>query len=176
MTFILAALGLAGAVWTAGAADAPSFALKKFNSTETVQLKDFAGQIVVLDFFAYWCAPCQKSAPELEEKIQKHYQSAPGHPHGSRVSVVSINVEREKPSKTAAFIERYKPSLVLNDDEGKILEAYGGAGLPFLVVLDGTKSTVDSPRFEIVYRKSGFEGAVALQKVIDALGTKSTQP
>jgi thiol-disulfide isomerase/thioredoxin len=170
---IVAASVLAFALSTADAAPAPSFTLKKFGGAETVKLEDFAGQVVVLDFFAYWCGPCQKSAPEIEEKIQKHYESKGGNPNGVKVTVVSINVEEEAADKTEAFIKRHRPSLVLDDVQGKTLEAYGGRGLPFVVVLDGTKSMSGAPRFEIVYRKAGFEGGAALRKVIDAIGSKS---
>ncbi|MCI0536171.1 MAG: TlpA family protein disulfide reductase [Verrucomicrobiales bacterium] len=173
MAKIIAACFLAFALPTAQAGEAPSFTLKKFNDAETVKLEAFAGQIVVLDFFAYWCGPCQKSAPEIEEKIQKHYESKGGNPNGMKVTVVSVNVEEEAAAQTTAFIKRHRPSLVLNDQQGKTLEAYGGQGLPFVVVLDGTKSAAGAPKFEIVYRKAGFEGAAALRKVIDAIGKKS---
>ena len=37
-------------------ASIPSFMLKKFEGDETVSLDQFSDGVVVLDFFAYWCA------------------------------------------------------------------------------------------------------------------------
>ena len=42
----------------------PSFELNRFGSEELVKLDDFAGSIVILDFFAYWCVPCRKVSSE----------------------------------------------------------------------------------------------------------------
>ena len=53
---------------------APDFTLTKWGTNETVKLADFAGQIVVLDFFAYWCVPCRRASAEIEPGIQKYYE------------------------------------------------------------------------------------------------------
>lgn len=157
---------------TASAASAPAFELKRWGTGEPVRLADFAGQIVVLDFFAYWCVPCHTASKEIEEKIQKHYEARKGNPHGVPVRVVSINVEEGRPKDTEAFIKKHKLSFVLNDADGKTLRAFAGEALPHIVILDGTQSRPNEPVFTAVYTKNTFEGAEALRRVIDQLGSR----
>ena len=168
---VLLALAAGGWLAPAFAAPAPSFDLKRWETGERVRLEDFAGQIVVLDFFGYWCVPCQKTSAEVEDKVQKFYAARKGNAQGIPVRVVSINIEESNPKKTAAFIQKNGASFVINDQDGETLKKYGGKGIPFLVILDGSRAKRDAPSFEIVYKNAGFEGADKLRKIIDSIGS-----
>jgi thiol-disulfide isomerase/thioredoxin len=173
--FMVAALGWVvywlGAAGAAELGESPAFKLERWDRQGSVALSDFAGKVVVLDFFAYWCAPCQKASSEIESKIRAHYALRQGNPQGVEVVVLSVNVEAEHRAKTASFIEKHRLALVVDDTEGKTLRSFGGVGLPHLVVIDGTAGSREVPRFRVVYRKGGFEGVEKLRAVIDRLGS-----
>ena len=89
----------------------------------------------------------------VELGIQKYYAGKKGNAHGVEVRVVAVNIEKAKPDLTAKFIKELGLEFVLNDFEGELLAKLGGAGTPFLVVLDGTKTTREKPVFQTVYKK-----------------------
>ncbi len=53
---------------------APDFSMPDTNGVYH-SLGDFSGQIIVLNFFASWCGPCQIESPLLEDSIWQVYQN-----------------------------------------------------------------------------------------------------
>jgi len=171
-------LALALSAWpipiVAASDAAPAFELPKWETGEKVKLADFAGEIVVLDFFAYWCVPCKRASQEIENGIQKYYAGKKGNPHGVPVRVVSVNIEKDNPKLTARFIQQTGAEFVLNDFDGALLAKLDGAATPFLVVLDGSRATKESPEFRVLYKHAGFEGTKKLREVIDRIKPPKT--
>jgi thiol-disulfide isomerase/thioredoxin len=168
------ALEFALVLSSAPAAQAPSFDLPRHSTGERVRLEEFAGQVLVLDFFAYWCVPCQRASKELETGVQQFYAARNGTPRGLPVRVLSVNIERDRPELTERFLRNTGASFVADDFSGSLLKQFGSAGIPFLVVIDGSRSRPSAPRFEVVYEHAGFEGLGKLRALIDGLGEDAT--
>jgi hypothetical protein len=81
-----------------------------------------------------------------------------------------VNIEEAMPKQTDEFVRRSGASLVVDDVTGSLLKQLGGAGLPLLVIVDGTGTQVGAAPFEVVYRHEGFEGTRRLREIIDGVG------
>ena len=143
-----------------------SFELNKFGSDESVKLDDFAGSIVVLDFFAYWCVPCRKVSSDLEECVQKFYTAKGGNASGFPVQVVSMNIEQGRAAKTWQYINQTGMSLVLDDVGGTVYQSLNGRGIPYVVVLT---ETAGGSQWEVSYSHAGYEGYEKVREVIDSI-------
>jgi thiol-disulfide isomerase/thioredoxin len=101
--------------------------------------KDGKGKVVVIDFWATWCAPCRKGLPLLD-KFATEMKS------NDRVAVFAVNVweEEEGPArieKVKSFWTGQKLGVeTLIDGDSSFIEAFGFSGIPAFVVIgpDGT--------------------------------------
>jgi cytochrome c biogenesis protein CcmG/thiol:disulfide interchange protein DsbE len=108
---------------------APDFTLDRLDGSGTFSLDETRGTIVVLNFWASWCGPCQDEAPVLNE-IARRY--------AGDVTVVGVDTT-DPVSDGRAFAERYGLSFPLVHDQGGLGQDWGLTGLPetFLIAPDG---------------------------------------
>jgi thiol-disulfide isomerase/thioredoxin len=107
---------------------APGFELKKPDGA-IIKLEQFKGSIVVIDFWAIWCAACKEAFPALN-KIQSDRAA-------DSVKVIGINLDNKDPAKVAVFVQKAKIAyIVVCDPQGTTTKSYQIKGVPSLVVVD----------------------------------------
>lgn len=109
---------------------APAFELPTLDG-DTLALADYAGQIVLINFWASWCPPCTAEMSDFEAYYQAHKDAG--------FVIIAINLE-ESPDVVADFVERQGLTFpVALDLNGRTFGEYGGRGLPtsFFVRRDG---------------------------------------
>ena len=113
---VVSAMGIVLAVMFAGVGEAqlspgsqaPNFTVYLHDSAQTVNLYDYTGEIVVLDFFSVdWCDYCQVASFEFEPYLQQYYDLLGGNPAGVPVRLMSISVSYQQDSRTDQYISYF---------------------------------------------------------------------
>jgi len=93
-----------------------------------VQLADHRGKLLLLNFWATWCAPCRVEMPSLARLPELFGED--------RVVVVGLNV-KEGPRAVSLFLQRTGVQMpVWMDPQGEITRAWGVSVYPTTFILD----------------------------------------
>jgi peroxiredoxin len=106
---------------------APLFQLERLDGGG-IDLSEYRGQIVVLDFWASWCAPCIESMPAVVEAI--------GEFESPEIVLVSVNLEERREEVQAAMDRLGLTMLVALDTAGTAARSYQATAIPQTVVVD----------------------------------------
>ena len=100
-------------------------------------LADLRGKPALVNFWASWCDPCRKEAPELERLSRSLHGDA---------ALVGVDYT-DRPGNARDFIQQYGWTFpVLSDPDGIYGARYRFSGLPTTVVLDSRGRIVETLR------------------------------
>ena len=109
--------------------------------TNDLQLEQYQGQVVVVDFWASWCVPCRRSFPWMNDMQAKYGDQG--------LVVIAVNVDRERAAAEEFLAEVPADFRIHYDNDGVVAEAFGVEAMPssYVIGRDG----------EIVARHLGFK-------------------
>ncbi len=107
---------------------AKDFSLYSLDGNKKVELKNFRGKPVVINFWASWCGPCREEMPFFEKTWDEYKDKG--------VIFLGINVlDEEKNAKD--FLNSFGISYInLRDSSGEIADAYSIVALPATFFID----------------------------------------
>jgi thiol-disulfide isomerase/thioredoxin len=112
---------------------APSFDLRKLGApegpgAETLSLSSLSGSVVLVNFWATWCEPCEREMPAME----RLYEDLQGQPF----ELVAVAID-EAESDVQLFQDRYQLSFpIVLDLDQSVSQSYQTMGVPESILLD----------------------------------------
>ncbi|HHJ19620.1 MAG TPA: TlpA family protein disulfide reductase [Gammaproteobacteria bacterium] len=100
-----------------------------------LDLSQYKGKAVYLDFWASWCVPCKKSFPWMQ-KMQRKYRD-------QGLQIVAVNLD-EVPADADQFLSQF-PSInfeIVRDPEGRLASQYSLVGMPTALLFDASGKQV----------------------------------
>lgn len=132
---------------------APAWELRDI-AGKVVRSDQFAGKIVVVDFWATWCPPCRAEIPGYVE-LQRKY-AAQG------LVIVGVSLDQAGPDVVKAFAAKYSINYPLVMGDEAAVRAFGGVeAIPTTFLIDGKGQIRD--------RKTGSEETEEYERKIRAL-------
>lgn len=106
---------------------APDFTLADMDG-KSVSLSDYEGKVIILNFWATWCAPCREEIPGFIELQTKYNED---------LVILGISVDQDGPTVVPRFAERFGINYPVLYANSKVVSDYGGiTGIPTSFVLD----------------------------------------
>src|SRR5882724_3935400 len=106
---------------------APNFTLKD-SSGRTVQLTDYRGKVVLLDFWATWCTGCKKEIPWFSE-----FQATYGE---KGFAVVGVSLDEDGWKVLRPFLDDHKVPYQMLLGDTPMAQRYGIGNLPDTFLID----------------------------------------
>ena len=109
----------------------PLFSGYEYEGKTEFRLSDFRGKVVVINFWASWCKPCEQEAAELQEAWEMY------EPTGQVVYVGADYVDTEPEARV--YLQKYGITFANGPDMGtKISQLFRIKGVPETYFIDKT--------------------------------------
>lgn len=140
---------------------AANFTIQQHNSSAPLRLSDYAGSVILLDYFAYWCPYCRAQSPQIESAINEFYKARNGNSNGVPVTVITVSFDGSNPSYTDQLIAQFGLDIVADDFSLVSYNEFGVVQQPFYVIINGVTNSTSHPAWQVLHRQNSYGGNVA---------------
>jgi peroxiredoxin len=106
---------------------APSFTLAALTGQQAA-LSQYKGQVVMVNFWATWCGPCQQEMPLLDQMYRKYKPAG--------FTLIGVNVDKEAPAVKDLMARKPVSFPILLDPANQVSKAYHVDEMPSSVLID----------------------------------------
>ena len=100
-----------------------------------VKSSDFAGKVVILDFWATWCPPCKAEIPGFVELQEKYGDKG--------LVIVGVSLDEQGPAVVKPFMQQFRVNYPIVMGDEKIAQDFGGVtAIPTTFIIDKTGNIV----------------------------------
>ncbi len=171
------ALSLALGIGAASAQQvAQNFTVYNHVDESPLSLYGYQGNVILLDFWAYWCEYCQEASSDIEPNIAQYYQNAGGNHYGVPVTVLSISIDCSDPSMEDDYIQTFGLQLVADDLNLTAYSQFSDGYIPLLVVINGATNAVGYVPWQVLYCGDGYEAGYTVPLLRNYIDSVQTPP
>lgn len=122
---------------------------------QTITFDNYAGHVLIIDFFASWCRPCRQSIPHLVEMNRKYGKQG--------LHILGLNADEDSDRGLRLIAEEYRITYPLASAGASTTEAFGIRSLPAIFVID------QKGRISEVYFRYSEEVGRSMEQLIKRL-------
>lgn len=127
---------------------APSFSLASLDGTTSYKVGGKRDKVLVINFWAAWCAPCELEAPDLKDIYEKHKD---------KLDLYAVNATKyDKLREAKDFVKELELKFpILTDAKGDVGDLYKVFSYPISFIVD--RDGVIRQRIEGVISREEWE-------------------
>jgi thiol-disulfide isomerase/thioredoxin len=108
----------------------PDFTLTTVDG-KTVKGSSLKGEVVILNFWATWCGPCQGEIPQLNQIAAT-----------SGAKVVGVALDEDGLKAVKPYLETHPINYTVLIGDSEIFQRFNGVGIPYTLVIDRSQRIV----------------------------------
>jgi thiol-disulfide isomerase/thioredoxin len=117
-----------------------------------LNLSNYDGKVVIVDFWASWCVPCRRSFPWMNAMQDKY--------RGDGLVIIAVNLDRNA-EDAARFLAKYPAKFeIVYDPEGALAKEYGVEVMPSSIIIGRNGERIERHAGFKVKRQDEYEATI----------------